>query len=116
MKKIRINELARDLEIKANLILDKLPDFGVTEKKTHSSSVDEDVAEKLRDFFVGSGSPRNREEDIAHPNGTVAHAHRSEELDDVDSTPQAPRQQETPEAATILAAPEGDSVAPAASS
>ena len=55
MKKIRINELARDLEVKANLILDKLPDFGVTEKKTHSSSVDEDVAEKLRHFFVGGG-------------------------------------------------------------
>jgi len=53
MKKIRINELARDLEIKAHLILDKLPELGVTEKKTHSSSVDEDVAEKLRLFFLG---------------------------------------------------------------
>ncbi|MDQ6704422.1 MAG: translation initiation factor IF-2, partial [Acidobacteriota bacterium] len=60
MKKIRINELARDLEIKANLILDKLPDFGVTEKKTHSSSVDEDVAEKLREFFVGGDSSHRR--------------------------------------------------------
>ena len=53
MKKIRINELARDLEIKAHTLIEKLPDFGVTEKKTHSSSVDEDVAEKLRLFFVG---------------------------------------------------------------
>jgi translation initiation factor IF-2 len=55
MKKIRINELARELEIKAHEILDKLPDFGVTEKKTHSSSVDEDVAIKLRHFFAGGG-------------------------------------------------------------
>ncbi len=54
MKKIRINELARDLEIKANLILDLLPELGVTEKKTHSSSIDEDVAEKLRLRFAGS--------------------------------------------------------------
>src|ERR1022692_5277018 len=54
MKKIRINELARDLEIKANLILDLLPELGVTEKKTHSSSIDEDVAEKLRLRFMGS--------------------------------------------------------------
>ena len=53
MKKIRINELARDLEIKANLILDLLPELGVTEKKTHSSSIDEDVAEKLRLRFLG---------------------------------------------------------------
>jgi len=59
MKKIRINELARDLEIKANLILDLLPELGVTEKKTHSSSIDEDVAEKLRLRFQGSGyTPR----------------------------------------------------------
>ena len=55
MKKIRINELARDLEIKANLLIDLLPEYGVTEKKTHSSSIDEDVAEKLRVRFRGSG-------------------------------------------------------------
>lgn len=51
MTKIRINELARELEVKAHEILDKLPDFGVTEKKTHSSSIDDDVALKLRRFF-----------------------------------------------------------------
>ena len=48
MKKIRINELARELEVKAHEILDRLPELGVTEKKTHSSSIDEDVALKLR--------------------------------------------------------------------
>jgi translation initiation factor IF-2 len=48
MKKIRINELARELEIKAHEVLDRLPELGVTEKKTHSSSIDEDVAIKLR--------------------------------------------------------------------
>ncbi|MDQ6665776.1 MAG: translation initiation factor IF-2 N-terminal domain-containing protein, partial [Acidobacteriota bacterium] len=65
MKKIRINELARVLEIKANLILDKLPDFGVTEKKTHSSSVDEDVAEKLRVYFENGGGDRGDEGEAA---------------------------------------------------
>ena len=44
MVKIRINELARELEVKPNVILDMLPELGVTEKKTHSSSIDEDVA------------------------------------------------------------------------
>jgi translation initiation factor IF-2 len=51
MKKIRINELARELEVKAHEILDRLPELGVTEKKTHSSSIDEDVALKLRRLF-----------------------------------------------------------------
>ncbi len=78
MKKIRINELARDLEIKAHLILDKLPDFGVNEKKTHSSSVDEDVAEKLRHYFSSGDG-----EAAAHAagNGYVAgeHDHEPEE-------------------------------------
>jgi len=48
MKKIRINELARELEVKAHEILDRLPELGVAEKKTHSSSIDEDVAIRLR--------------------------------------------------------------------
>jgi translation initiation factor IF-2 len=51
MGKIRINELARELEVKAHEILDLLPELGVTEKKTHSSSVDEDTAVKLRRHY-----------------------------------------------------------------
>src|ERR1019366_7775440 len=51
MKKIRINELARELEVKAHEILERLPELGVSEKKTHSSSIDEDVAIKLRQFY-----------------------------------------------------------------
>src|SRR5258708_39090297 len=53
MNKIRINVLARGLEVKAHELLDKLPELGVSEKKTHSSSVDDDVAEKLRRIFGG---------------------------------------------------------------
>src|SRR5260221_7589401 len=56
MKKIRINELARELEVKAHEILDRLPELGVAEKKTHSSSIDEDVAIKLRRLY-GFDSP-----------------------------------------------------------
>ena len=48
MKKIRINVLARELEVKSHLILELLPELGVSEKLTHSSSIDEDVADKLR--------------------------------------------------------------------
>src|ERR1039457_350927 len=60
MKKIRINELARELEVKAHEILDRLPELGVTEKKVHSSSIDEDVALKLRRLY-GFDTPAETE-------------------------------------------------------
>ncbi len=50
---VHINELARELEVKAKAIIDLLPAFGVTEKKTHSSSIPVDVAEKVRKHFEG---------------------------------------------------------------
>ena len=58
MKKIRINELARELEVRTNVILDLLPEFGVSEKKTHSSSIDEDVAEHIKQRLGVSGGGR----------------------------------------------------------
>ncbi len=51
MKKIRINELARECEQPNSAIIAILPEFGVTEKKTHSSSIDDDVAERIRRHF-----------------------------------------------------------------
>src|ERR1700675_2257327 len=48
---IRINELARELEVKAKVIIDYLPEAGVTEKKTHSSSIDFAAAVKVREHF-----------------------------------------------------------------
>jgi len=51
MKKIRINELARECEQPNAVIIALLPQFGVTEKKTHSSSIDEDVADQIRRHF-----------------------------------------------------------------
>ena len=67
MSKIRINELARELEVKPNRILELLPEFGVEEKKTHSSSIDEDVAiaikKKLGSFGLGLCLPE--------PSGTI---------------------------------------------
>ena len=51
MRKIRINELAREIEVKAHLIIDILPELGVADKKTHSSSLDDDLADKIREHF-----------------------------------------------------------------
>src|SRR3984957_9595651 len=53
MNKVRINDLARELEVKSRSILDALTAVGVTEKKTHSSSIEEDEAEKVRGYFSG---------------------------------------------------------------
>ena len=51
MSKVRINDLARELEVKSRAILDTLPLVGVTEKKTHSSSLEEHEAEKVRVYI-----------------------------------------------------------------
>ncbi|MGA2326300.1 MAG: translation initiation factor IF-2 [Bryobacteraceae bacterium] len=58
MKKIRINELARECEQPNSVIIAILPEFGVTEKKTHSSSIDEDVADAIRRHYGVFVEPR----------------------------------------------------------
>src|SRR5579862_8853599 len=67
MSKIRINELARQLEIPSHTLLEMLPELGVTEKKTHSSSIDEAVAELVRKRVFGGGV-----ETVAHTATAVA--------------------------------------------
>src|SRR5580698_3988376 len=93
MNKIRINELARELEVKAHEILDRLPGLGVTEKKTHSSSVDEDVAVKLRRIFAGGGAGADEEPEVrqaAPPVETPATVEPSPVPEVVLSAPVAP--------------------------
>src|SRR5207248_11632248 len=53
MINIRINELARQLEVKSREVIDKLHELGIAEKVTHSSSIDEDVADQLRRYYRG---------------------------------------------------------------
>src|SRR5205823_12610268 len=52
MEKVRINDLARELEVKSKAVLDFLPTIGVTEKKSHSSSLEHDEADKVRKHFA----------------------------------------------------------------
>jgi translation initiation factor IF-2 len=63
--KIRINDLARELEVKSKAILDALQEVGITEKKTHSSSIEEDEAEKVRKYFSAKSSSASRERNAA---------------------------------------------------
>ncbi|HEY6290908.1 MAG TPA: translation initiation factor IF-2 [Terriglobia bacterium] len=51
MAKIRINELARELEVKSHLVIEYLVGLGVDDKKSHSSALDDDLADKVRQHF-----------------------------------------------------------------
>jgi len=51
MSKVRINDLAREMEVKSRQILDVLGELGLGEGKTHSSSIEEHEAERVRAQF-----------------------------------------------------------------
>ena len=66
-QKIRINDLARELEVKSKVILDILGKVGVTEKKTHSSSIEPDEAERVKKYYQEHGEPgTTRSSRVAH--------------------------------------------------
>jgi len=67
MSKVRINDLARELEVKSKAILDALPQVGVTEKKTHSSSIEDHEAEKVRAYLRGSAEAQSPSARTARP-------------------------------------------------
>src|ERR1700691_2952326 len=56
MSKIRINELARELEVKPSAILELLPDLGIADKKTHSSSLEDDQVLLVRRRLGGEAA------------------------------------------------------------
>jgi translation initiation factor IF-2 len=76
MSKVRINDLARELEVKSRSILDALTAVGVTEPKTHSSSIEADEAEKVRGYFKGglrSGTSAAKQRVEARPAFNLSH-------------------------------------------
>src|SRR5579885_783417 len=67
MSKVRINDLARELEVKSRAILDALPQVGVTEKKTHSSSIEDHEADKVRAYVRGQSEAQGSSARSARP-------------------------------------------------
>jgi len=57
MSKVRINDLAREMEVKSRQILDVLAELGLGAGKTHSSSLEADEAEKVRAQFQRGDRP-----------------------------------------------------------
>ncbi|MBV9612031.1 MAG: translation initiation factor IF-2 [Acidobacteriaceae bacterium] len=95
MRKIRINELARELEVKPGVILDLLPELGVEEKKTHSSSIDEDVAIALRERLTGTRVPAPGAE-ASNGRGYEPEPAASQERGTAEEAPQAVQQAQEP--------------------
>ncbi len=55
MSKVRINDLAREIEVKSRQVLDLLTKLGLGDPKmTHSSSIEDHEAEKVRAHFGGA--------------------------------------------------------------
>src|SRR5258707_15830284 len=75
MSKVRINDLARELEVKSRSILDALTAVGVTETKTHSSSIEADEAEKVRNYITNrrGGAAAARPQAEAKPAFDLSH-------------------------------------------
>ncbi|HEX4154832.1 MAG TPA: translation initiation factor IF-2 [Acidobacteriaceae bacterium] len=75
MSKVRINDLARELEVKSKSILDALTAVGVTEKKTHSSSIEENEAEQVRAYLTRGSRPASapRAAQEAKPSFNLSH-------------------------------------------
>ena len=53
---MRINELARELEVKAKAILEYLAEIGIDDKRSHSSAIDEELAKKVTAHFQRIGA------------------------------------------------------------
>ena len=63
MGKIRINELARELEVKSNVVIEYLAEQGHPDKKSHSSALDDDLADKVRAHFRDGGEAATKVEE-----------------------------------------------------
>ncbi len=88
MAKTRINDLARELEVKSRVILDALLAVGFTEHKTHSSAVENEVADKVRRYLRGEAVPAD-----GQPAAAPVESAPSAETptpEPADATPQAP--------------------------
>jgi len=91
---MRINELARELEVKAKAILDYLAEIGIDDKKSHSSAIDEELADKVKAHF--------QEVEAEEPSVSALETEAAEA---------APSEAETAPAATAASAMEGEAKA-----
>jgi translation initiation factor IF-2 len=107
---VRINELARELEIKAKVLIEYLPEAGVSEKKTHSSSIDLVHAERVRKHFRGLAAA----EEAAEAEKSAKTAASKKPAAKVAPAPVASPAPASPATGVKTAAPASATLAPAA--
>src|SRR5438552_11352934 len=73
MTKIRINDLARELEVKSKAVLDYLHELGVADVRSHSSAIEEDAAAKVRAHFRVGSEEMEAERVEPRPSAPSAH-------------------------------------------
>src|SRR5271170_3896329 len=79
MSKVRINDLAREMEVKSRQILDVLAELGLSAGKTHSSSLEDYEADKVRAQFErtsksgGPGGASSRAQQGIQPKIDLSH-------------------------------------------
>ena len=62
MANIQINELARELEVKCNLVLAYLAEIDIAEGMSHTSVLDDELANRVREHFRTGGDQTGRRE------------------------------------------------------
>ena len=97
MSRIRINELARELEVKPHIIIETLPEVGVAEKKTHSSSIEKEEADKVRLYLKGVV----RERPATEPSTDYTEVSVEPE-EEVQAEPERPASQPIPQASPVI--------------
>jgi translation initiation factor IF-2 len=102
MSKVRINDLAREMEVKSRQVLDLLAELGLGAGKTHSSSLEEDEADKVRAQFKrasrsasAASTPASRAPQAIAPKIDLSHISKP---GDVLKAIQAKKQEEEAEA------------------
>ena len=73
MSKVRINDLAREMEVKSRQILDVLAELGLAQGKTHSSSLEDYEADKVRAQFE-RGSRSSGQSSAASSRAAAGHS------------------------------------------
>jgi translation initiation factor IF-2 len=78
---VRMSDLARELGVSSKGILDALPNVGVTEKKTHSSSLEDRDADKVRAYIRDQVSSTARPKQIPARRLSICRSHISKPRD-----------------------------------
>src|SRR6202012_4537993 len=115
MSKVRINDLARELEVKSKSILDALTAVGVTEKKTHSSSIEENEAEQVRAYLTRGTRPASAARPAADNKPTFNLSHVSKPGDALKAILERKQAEAAPAPPPPPAPPPAAPAAPAAS-